>query len=331
LRSAVWAFCFSGRIMRMLDCTYLLEILRRYYPDRESRLAGRQRFDSEYWDIVRFFGDRGLRPDRVEIVCFGEQWRHKDPLVEGFAFGIAGRLRAEGRLHDGPLTMAVCQASWDARPPRLVVCPAHYEDLAGTCFALDLPDDRFGPEARSLREYYLSRQQTRDYGSSLLCAGLGVCGMLMIGQRGYRQVLTVRRCGHLASLEDSWGPAAAGAVDWRTDCATLEELAVKSLTNEVQEELGLRSDEVTITPLAMAREICRGDKPQVFCLITTDLALEEITRRLTARMQSGGEFDRWRWLPIDAGSTALEDSGVELNHEARMNIGLLEEYLVPHP
>jgi len=315
----------------MLDCTDLSDILRRYYPDRESRLAGRQRFDSEYWDIVRFFGDQRRRNDRVEIVCFGEQWRHKDPLVEQFAFGIAGRLRAEGRLHDGPLTMAVCQASWDARPPQLVVCPAHYEDLAGTCFALDLPDDRFEPDGRTLRQYYLSRQQTGDYGSSLLCPGLGVCGTLMIGQRGYRQVLAVRRCGHLASLEHSWGPSAAGAVDWQPDWKTLGDLAVASLAAEIKEELGLDSAEVTITPLAMARKICRGDKPQLFCLITTDLALEEITRRLTARMQAGGESDRWRWLPIDAGSTALEDGGLELNHEARMNIGLLEEYLASCP
>ncbi len=313
--------------MSMLNCTDLADILSRYYPDRESRLVGAKRFDSEYWDIVRFFSDDAPDAHEVPLVVFPEEWRHKDPLVEGFAFGIAGKLRAEGRLHDGPPTMAVCQAIWDTEKPRLVVCPAHYEDLAGSCFALDLPDDRFGPESRSLREYYLQRYQAHDYGSSLLCPGLGVCGMLVIGERGYRQVLAVRRAGHLASLEHSWGPSAAGAVDWRTDCATLGELAVKSLTDEVQEELGLTLKEVEITPLVMAREICRGDKPQVFCQISTGLSLETITERLAGRLEAGGEFDRWRWLPLDDRSLSIDDHGVVLNHEARMNIGLMEEYL----
>lgn len=311
----------------MLDCAKLADILARYYPDQQTRLVGLRPFDSEYFEVTRFFGDQHLEPEVVEVVLFDDEWRHKDYLVEQFAFGIAGKLRAEGRLHDGPRTMAVCAEQFEAEPPKLVVCPAHYEDFAGTCFALDLPDDRFGPGIGSLREYYNEKQADKGYPGHLVCPGLGVCGVLMIGQREFRQVLVVRRTKHLASLESSWGPSAAGSVDWRTDCKTLCKLAVAPLADEVTEELGLSPDEVRITPLAMAREICRGDKPQLFCLIQTELSLEDITERLAGRLESGGEFDRWRWLHLSDEFGLAQDTGVELNHEARMNIGLLEEYL----
>jgi hypothetical protein len=96
------------------------------------------------------------------------------------------------------------------------------------------------------------------------------------------------------------------------------------MAREITEELGLKSGEYAVTPLAYAREIFRGEKPQVFCYIETSLTERELVSRLTSLSPAHLEHDLFQFVlaPVPG---AVIPAG--LNHETRMNYYLLEEYV----
>ena len=93
---------------------------------------------------------------------------------------------------------------------------------------------------------------------------------------------------------------------------------------EIREELGLQEHEFTIKLLAYAREIFRGERPQLFCLIRTSLSMKELSFRLQS-LRHNAEFDSFEFIEM---SDNLIDSlyKVRANYEAAMNCLLLEEF-----
>jgi hypothetical protein len=288
-----------------------------------------RRYRSGYYDIVRFYGRGAVDPGDVEVRYIPGRWKAADPRIAEFTRIVEERLTAEGRLYEGPTITGLVDYDFAVSPPYVAVRETRYGDQAGTCSALDYPHRLFADSGGTLRQYYKSRYPSQAIKDSPLALCLGVCGLLLVEEHGTKYFLRVRRSGRLASLENSMGPSAAGSVDYRTGYRNFRELIGDSLGAEVREELGLGTIDSVIIPLAFAREIFRGESPQLFCLVRTSLTRQEVSSRLESLDAARREFDQYSFValhePPDTGPADVE--GLGLNHEAAMNYCLMEEYL----
>lgn len=314
--------------MKMLDYSIMPQFLERYFSapgQRAARLVGKERsYDSGYYNIVRFFGADRIDPDEVAVRYRDDSWKPEDPVISKFARAIEAEFRREGRLYEGPRVTAVTEEQIEGAQPYVAIQPCDYGTFAGSCLALDRPDESFRYHGGTLREYYRHIMQVSDRSSFPLPGCLGVCGLLVGGSdAGPEWFLTVRRAGHLTSLANSHGGSAAGMVDFIGGYQSLGEMARAAMAAEVTEELGLANDEYEIVPLAWAREIFRGEKPQLFFLLRTGLSPEVVRKRLDG-LSGRPEFDQVRFLPWQAGPA-------DLNHEAVMNFYLAEEFFAAAP
>lgn len=316
---------------RYLDSHVVGDIVARYFES--SNLRGITGTDADhcldlgYFDIVRFFGQRGIDPQTIQIKEALSLFEFSNERIAQFSHQMEKQMRSEGRLHDGPLIMKAVDATFEEQDRWVSVQPAQCGDQAGSCFALDYAHPLFENWGGSLREYYLATYPSRLLLDNPLAIGLGVCGMLMVCEGKNRFLLLVHRSSHLASLENSIGPSAAGSVDWRTGDGNMLRLIERSLSCEVIEELNLRIGEFTLVPLAWAREICRGEKPQLFCLVETPLSRKQVDSRLDQIADDDREFTCWDYIQLDNGGDIPSESYATMNYEAAMNCRLVSELL----
>ena len=295
--------------------------------DDERRVGRLQQYLAGYVDIVRFFGSDGMRPTDIHVHYLNQTFEIPEPVIREFALRVAAEMRVIGRIFDGPPVMKLASSDLYSNAPHITVQPCDYALQAGTCFALDLSDKLFDPVGGTLRDYYRRGCIVPSVDTNPLAICLGVCGMLVVDERGDRFVLQVARSSRLASFENTHGPSVAGVVDYVTGCHDLAELIEIALGEEVQEELGLKHDDYEIVPLAWATELFRGERPQIFCLIRTLLNRSEIAARLASIPPEQREFDDFAFVPLYGGSL-LDRKDIDLlNPEAKMNYFLLEEYL----
>lgn len=309
--------------MRYLDYSRHDQIVRQYFGDDFSeRAVGKsRRIDSGYIDIVRFFGSEAVDPSTVSVQYDSRPFVFADPVIAEFASDVERLMCAEGRLYDGPLVTKLITANPAGGLKSISVQPVAYGMQAGSCFALDLPHPLFAKHGGTLRTYWKSKYPSTSIESNPLAICLGVCGFVAVTDTGGKtSLLCQNRSGLLASLESSAGPSVAGSVDWNSSYLTLDELIQSSMNQEIAEELGLDSRDYSIIPLAYAREIFRGEKPQIFCLINASLTRLEIDGRLGALRPDHPEHDSWFWVDLNG------DLAPALNHEARMNYYLTEEF-----
>lgn len=311
-----------------LDYQAFMNFVSRHHRDKNQlrqRLVGPGRtHDSGYFNIVRFFGPGAIDPVTVPLEYREPLFHMDDPLVETYARTIESELRAAGRLYQGPLVTAVIEERLAKSPRRLTLQPCDYGLFAGACFALDHVHESLPADTRTLREYAF-RHHTQ------LPPCLGVCGLLVTTEpdRSHR-LLIVNRAGHLASLTHSIGPSAAGSVDFATHWTNLDQMARESMAAEILEEIGLQSSEYTILFLAYAREMFRGDKPQIFCRIDTPISSADVARRISA-LTGRREFNDYAFCPVEPDGRLWPDDIHRLNHEAAMNYYLLEEAAASAP
>jgi hypothetical protein len=284
-----------------------------------------------YFDIVRFFGADAADPSAVHLKTRSEPFSLADEKIQRFAGEMEAQMRSEGRLYDGPRIVNVCGARLKGDEPCVEIQPCDYGAQAGSCFALDYVHPLFRDEGGTLRRYYRQRYPTSRLEKHPLPQCLGVCGLLRVRERSRQWLLAVKRAARLASLESSLGPSAAGSVDWTEPAAaTLGGLIEAAMIAEVTEELSLKSSDFSLRPLAWAREIFRGEKPQVFFLIDTPQGRGRIESLLESNRSQRREFDSWIFVPVDKAGRLLDNSlHKKLNHEAQMNLNLAEEYLRP--
>jgi hypothetical protein len=317
--------------MKYLDYSVMPSVLRRYFSSdeiRRSRLAGKSReIESDYFDIVRFFGSEGLDPARVAVDRLREPFEFADQRIARYSAWVEHRLREEGRLYHGPKSTGVVTADFESEEPSITVQPCDYGKQAGSCFALDVPHPVF--DQATLRDYYLGTCASRRIEDSPLALCLGVCGMVLTGDTSER-LLLVRRAAHLASLEDSIGPSAAGSVDWEEGSESLDEMVRRALTDEIREELLLAEEQYSIVPLAWAREVFRGERPQVFCLIEAHLTPGQLARHMEQVITGSDEIASFDLVALE-GQAVPKGRLDELNHEARMNWWLISEWLMAGP
>jgi hypothetical protein len=310
--------------MRYLDYDKHDQIVQQYFGDDfSSRSVGKTRaIDSGYIDIVRFFGQEAVNPAQVAVKYDPTPFTFSDALIAEFSSNVEKQMRAEGRLYDGPLVMKLKSADFSGSSLSITVQFATYGQQAGSCFALDLPHELFARHGGTLRRYWKEKYRDTSVESNPLAICFGVCGFLLLTESGKPpRLLCQHRTGRLASLESSIGPSVAGSVDWTLGYNTLSDLVQDSMTREITEELGLCLGEYAVTPLAYAREIFRGEKPQIFCAISTSLRDHKIESRIKSLRPHFAEHDSFEWITLQ--SDYHPDS---FNHEARMNYYLLEEF-----
>ncbi len=310
--------------MKYLDYDKHDQIVREYFGDDFSaRAVGSNRnHDSGYIDIVRFFGNAAVDPSLVAVNYQSQPFTCSDALIDTYASEIELQMRTDGRLYsDGPLVMKLVSADITQASPLITVQSATYGQQAGSCFALDFPHPIFAGKGETLRRYWKSKYPSMRVIDNPLAICFGVCGFL-ISPEGH--ILLQHRTGKLASLESSIGTSVAGSADWQLGYKTLADLTQAAMAQEISEELGLREGEYTVTPLAYAREIFRGEKPQIFCVIETNLCEREIKARLTSLTLIHHEHDSFDYLPSP---TKKSQVPAGFNHETRMNYYLLEEWL----
>jgi len=101
----------------------------------------------------------------------------------------------------------------------------------------------------------------------------------------------------------------------------------RSLSSEVIEELNLKRGEFTHVPLAWAQEIYRGEKPQLFCLVETQLSRQEVDACLSQIADDDREFTSWDYMQLDDSGDIPIESYATMNYEAAMNCRLVSEFL----
>jgi len=308
--------------MKYLDYKAMNALLSNHFPNDSARRIGSSQYDSGYYDIRRFFGPEAIDPSRITVEAQEQEFELTDPLIKAFAEEMEVRLRREGRLHDGPGATRVVAMDTREDGGRMVIQECAYGIQAGTSFALDLEHPSFREHGGTLRSYYLASHAGGPVGDNPLAICLGICGLLIARTNDGPHALVVRRSANLASLEDSVGPSAAGSVDWEPDYEDLDQLIYYSLGTEIEEELGLDRVDCRITPLAYAREIFRGEKPQLFCMIEHP----GISTSFVPTDVPDEEFTESCWVKIDGGNDGSTSIG-QLNHESRANYLLVEEYL----
>ena len=317
--------------MKYLDYSNMPRFLRHFANtsgSRDHRLVGVDgAYDSGYYDIVRFFGPDAVRPHQVVMDYLPGRFRFTDALIRDFAGEMESRLRAEGRLYEGPTVMQLAALDLATFPMTMTVRECSYGEQAGSCFALDWPHPQFDQWGGTLREYYKTRYPSTELEENPLAICLGVCGYVIASWADEPVLVQVKRSGKLASLEKSLGPSAAGVVDYTTDWKTLAELIEQSMQAEITEELGLEPEEYELTPLAYAREIFRGERPQLFTLATTELSAEDVAERLRRLPAEGREFSEVTFVPVEQSRDLRDRWLASLNHEARMSWYMIEEYL----
>jgi len=318
--------------MNYLDYSKLPAFIEAHYPRLTQHVFGADTAHEahDYVDLVYFFGDQAVDPATVAIEYRDEAFTLGDPLIAAYARETAERMKAEGRLYDGPPVMKLANADLISARKRLVVQPCDYALQAGTCLALDLPDNRFATHGGTLRGYYRYGCVQPSIANNPLAICLGVCGYLMIEEQGRRFLLQIERSDKLASLEGERGPSVAGVVDYRTDFADLAQLTRKALTTEIGEEINLRYGEYEIIPLGWGIELFRGERPQLFCMIRAPFERDELKARLDAVDPARREFKSYEFLPLYGGAVLDKKHFEQLNFEAKMNFLLLEEYLALH-
>jgi hypothetical protein len=314
---------------RYLDIEYFGEYLRRYggtESERQKRMVGvEKKHESWYFDIIRFFGGGGVNPRTVKVVCNSTYFPPSDAFILRFNEKIAATLRAEGRLYDGPPVVQIIDTNWLPESASVLIRKLEYADqVAG--FAMDLPDEMFQQCGGTLRDYVRRMFPAYGLAHSPLKSGVGVCGMLIVREEDRTGLLKVRRSAKLASLENSVGPSVAGSVEYAEDFRDLAEVIERSMVREVEEELGLTREEFSIHPLAYAREMVRGDRPQLFAAVETKLNSRQIAERINSLHPSAREFSEFEFLELADGRLP-ESKTAALNFEAKMSYYLLEEWL----
>ena len=304
--------------MKYLDYSKLAAFRARYYPGEDA---------TDYVDVRRFFGPSGNNPTQVAIRYSPDQFELTDPAIDGFAREVSDQMRSEGRLYNGPQVMKLVACNFDSTTPHLKVQPTDYALQAGTCFALDFPHQLFRDYGGTLRDYYRYECMTPTVDNNPLAICLGVCGCLIVEDNGQKFLLVVKRSGHLASLENTIGPSVAGVVDYSTTHTNLAELNESALGLEIEEELNLKREEFEIVQLAWAIELFRGERPQLFSLIRTNLDRRSIQIRLESISQSRREFENFEFVPLDDSCVLDPSRLIAFNYEARMNVMLMQEYL----
>ena len=316
--------------MTYLDYDRYDELVRRTVSQYVSPLVvsiGGHAVDG-YVNLVLFFGPDATDPFEMSINYDDHEYKIADELIAEYSREIAVLMRQEGKIRKGPPAALIARLDIAGTSPSITLQPVSYDLVASTGLALDFPHRLFEQHGGTLRDYYLSDRAGPSIANSPFPTCLGVCGLLVVETDDGSEILVAERSSHLASLENTVGPSAAGHIDYSNQYRSLADVVEAGMRQEVREELNLKDDQFDVVPLAMATELFRGERPQLFCLVETTLGRKDIIDCLEAIPKSEREFASYRFVKLQ-GKTAQETEDWDgLNFEAQMNVTLLRDHLL---
>jgi hypothetical protein len=254
----------------------------------------------------------------ISLAHDDQMFAFSDQRISEFAQKQAERLRAEGKLYDGPpaLRLVQLQVSEDLANTKFSVQPCRYADQAGSSFLLNYPDALLNDTGGTLRTYLEQKYHPSQF-MEQLPGCFGVCGMVITSDRKIPVPLRGRL---LASMAHTWGPSVAGGVDYDSKLACFDDILATQLPIELDEELGLKQGEYSFTPASCALEGGRGMRPQLFAMITTMLDSIELLERVQSLPEDEREHDDLRWIRLDDPLNWSADLLQSLNYEAAYSL-----------
>lgn len=227
--------------------------------------------------------------------------------VAGFdLFKALGRIRKDPQTGEDENNQSARICNWITEDSVLRIQLANYKDQIATNLTLDwasgLVDDVAG---RTVRSHFEPPQEGRLplLSQSRLANTLGVAVMLMTADG--RKVLPIRG-SQQAVMSEGKGKfhcSASGVFEWKhlaawSSSAPFDAL-LAGMIDEIRTELNLPRQSYQVVPLAMARELPRGGKPQLFCAAQCDLRLAEIQDYMKSAPEKW-EFVDSSMLPDDS-------------------------------
>lgn len=251
----------------------------------------------------------GVDLSKVKITIIPDQWpfpprlvHHKEAAVE--LFKRMGRLNklATGE-YENNTSARIRKADWDNL--EIEVQKASYFDQLGTNLTLDWASGKIQKgSARTIRPTIRNAFELPVEGAlvelsrSNLANTVGVATILITSDDF--MFLRVRSSKvAVMSGEFKLHCSASGVFKWDHIEALHGESAFRIFTegviDEIRTEINIGSSDIKeIIPLAFARELVRGGKPQLFFLVMTELSYSDIRER------SNRAEEKWEFIEIDS-------------------------------
>jgi hypothetical protein len=255
--------------------------------------------DVPYADWIRFFGSysNSRDPESVSFTrepgLFTVEKRFREHAAEAFdAFQKLGRITA-----DDPV-VRLARVQDDGRSVSLAVQETRYSTQVGTNLTVDFKSaalKRIGG-ATNLRKIEASlggpEGQLPDLRVSKLANTLGVAAILAYRDRmGRMRCVLPRRRSNVAVFQDQRSCSASRALRWEelNEQSNLKRMVRDALMPDLR-SLGQRGENLDITPLALARELGRAGKPQLFAICTSSLEEDDFRQALGAALTTQSKF-----------------------------------------
>jgi hypothetical protein len=261
-----------------------------------------------YKELARWTGAPEQSAPELEIQKASKEFILGSDPVELKAFQVEAlqAFRNEGRMSRNDSIVRLMDVGDDAKTLRIQ--RALYSDQVQSNLVMDWE----GPHSlasrlkiQTLRSFFQAQLHRRlpPLEDTRLANTIGISVVLLF--RSEEGALTpyiplrtqsgmLRKGNRLALMEGTYTSTASGALRWRDDASTFQELVVADLLEELNQEVGIRAEDVSgLHPAGLCREFLRGGKPQLFFVGLTSLTEEElIERRRDARQREATEDSR---------------------------------------
>lgn len=214
-----------------------------------------------------------------------------------YAVDLFRRLGKQIRNPDGTWenNTAVRFLTWPTGGDEIEIQPAQYESQIATNLTLDWESGKLsgGQPDATLRNFFEPPVDGRllPLSQSRLANTLGVAVMLRSADN--RLLFTIRSDITAVMWGDRLHCSSSGVFKWedlKWQNGVLSFSAIfDGMRREINEELKLPEDSYTLIPLALARELPRGGKPQLFFAANCKLRLEDIRELMLSAP------DRYEW------------------------------------
>jgi hypothetical protein len=301
-----------------------LEELLGYYPGYDT--AHLRRNFLAYVE-AKYFGDTAMRAGgepamgtaSIEIEVKPGRYAVPPSLAEHARAAVQlftdlGRLKFIGGAYENNTTVRIIDFSDSGK----ITCQeASYFDQLATNLTMDWASTKLpGMTIRSDVERP-QHGRLKPLGESLLANTLGVAAIIF--DRNFDALLRVRSA-KLASINDSRLHCSASGVfesqrplTGRHDASFFAE----GMRYEIERETGLRESDYALFPVAFARELPRGGKPQLFYVAVSDLSLPQIAAR-SRHAAEAGEFLTGEAATLDASPNHFTYEGWAALHFAQL-------------
>ena len=253
----------------------------------------------------RDIGDLTLTLRRDPFVTVPRLERHREAAID--LFKALGKLRRFTESGEYENNLAARCLTWPDVGNTLELQVADYFSQVATNLTMDWASGYLDGPAHATLRNSVERPvegRLRPLGrQSRLANTLGVAVMLATADG--EPLLTVRsdKTAVMGGARPRLHCSASGVFEWRhlEGCGDEPPFRVLSegMRAEIEEELGLGPDDYELIPLALARELPRGGKPQLFFAADCALSLGQIQERMKSAR------GKWEWvepaeLPADS-------------------------------